>query len=278
MKSSILLCMLTLCLFFSGCTHEKLEPEYSQEETLVEGNSVSSVNVLATAGLQSLDDTQVTWGPGREVDDQNRPTACVKLQEEYGKYDAVFLTEEAGICLTFDEGYETGYTAGILDTLQEEGVSAVFFVTLDYARREPDLIRRMIDEGHTIGNHTAYHPNMTQISLEKAAENIQVLHDYIAQEFQYEMRLLRNPEGAFSEQTLALAQNMGYRSVLWSFAYSDWNVDQQPNAEEALQRLNNALHPGAVYLLHAVSKTNHDILREWIQEAKEEGYSFITLN
>ena len=277
MKSSILLCMLIVCLFFSACTHEKLEPEYSQEETLIEGNSVSSVNVLAMAELQFLDDTQVIWGPGREVDDQNRPTACVKLQEEYGKYDAVFLTQEQGICLTFDEGYEAGYTAGILDTLQEEGVSAVFFVTLDYAKKEPALIQRMIDEGHTIGNHTAYHPNMTQISLEKAAENIQVLHDYVYQKFQYEMRLLRNPEGAFSEQTLALAQNMGYRSVLWSFAYNDWNTDQQPSAEDALQRLTNALHPGAVYLLHAVSKTNHDILGEWIREAKAEGYSFITM-
>ena len=132
MKSSILLCMLIVCLFFSGCTHEKLEPEYSQEETLIEGNSVSSVNVLAMAELQFLDDTQVIWGPGREVDDQHRPTACVKLQEEYGKYDAVFLTQEQGICLTFDEGYEAGYTAGILDTLQEEGVSAVFFVTAPF--------------------------------------------------------------------------------------------------------------------------------------------------
>ena len=89
MKSSILLCMLIVCLFFSGCTHEKLEPEYSQEETLIEGNSVSSVNVLAMAELQSLDDTQVIWGPGREVDDQNRPTACVKLQEEYGNRGSV---------------------------------------------------------------------------------------------------------------------------------------------------------------------------------------------
>ena len=278
MKSSTLFCMLIVCLLFSGCTHEKLEPEYSQEETLVEGESGSSVNVLAAAELQSLDDTQVTWGPGREVDDQNRPTACVKLQEEYGQYDAMFLTEEEGICLTFDEGYEAGYTEGILDTLKEEGVSAVFFVTLDYAKREPELIQRMIDEGHTAGNHTAFHPNMTQISLEKAAENIQVLHDYICQEFQYEMKLFRNPEGAFSEQTLALVQNIGYRSVLWSFAYNDWNVNQQPNAEDALKRLTDALHPGAIYLLHAVSKTNHDILGEWIREAKAEGYNFITLN
>lgn len=278
MKSSILLCLLILCLVFSGCTHEKMEPEYSQEETLVEESLQPHIGALSMAKLQALDDGQVTWGPGREVDDQNRPTACVALQEEFGQYGAVFLTEEDGICLTFDEGYENGYTAGILDTLKEEEVSAVFFVTLDYAKREPDLIRRMIEEGHTVGNHTAYHPNMTEVSLEKAAENIQVLHDYVLQEFGYEMYLFRNPEGAFSEQTLALAQEMGYRSVLWSFAYNDWNVNDQPGEDTALKRLTGALHPGAVYLLHAVSKTNHDILGEWIRQTKAAGYSFVTLN
>ena len=179
--------------------------------------------------------------------------------------------------MTFDEGYENGFTADILDTLQEKQVPAVFFVTMDYVQDQPELVQRMIDEGHIVGNHSTTHPNMTTLSIEEAEAEIMELHEYVKEHFNYEMFLFRAPEGAFSHQSLAIAQYLGYQSVLWSFAYNDWNTDQQPSAEDALQRLTNALHPGAVYLLHAVSKTNHDILGEWIREAKAEGYSFITM-
>ncbi|MBQ7916145.1 MAG: polysaccharide deacetylase family protein, partial [Firmicutes bacterium] len=250
-----------------GCSDQKATPIYSQEETLVEGESGEDLEphtgALAISELGTLPDQQVTWGPGREVDELNRPTACINLQEQYAKYDAMFLTQSNGIWLTFDEGYENGYTAAILDTLKQEEVSAVFFVTLDYVKSEPELVQRMIDEGHVVGNHTAYHPNMTQVTLEKAAENIQVLHDYMLDEFGYTMTLFLNPEGAFSEQVLALTQSMGYKSVLWSFAYNDWNVNAQPNPDTALQKLTEALHPGAIYLLHAVSPTNAQILKDW---------------
>lgn len=276
--------VLLLCVMASGCSDERLEPIYSQEETLVRQDSDElsdtlepHTGALAVSELGTLSGSQVTWGPGREVDEYNRPTACVALQEQYGSYDAIFLNDQEGICLTFDEGYENGYTASILDTLKEEGVSAIFFVTLDYAKKEPELIQRMIDEGHIVGNHTAYHPNMTQVSLEKARENIQVLHDYIQENFDYTMTLFRNPEGAFSEQVLALTQEMDYRTVLWSFAYNDWNVKQQPDPDTALKKATAALHPGAVYLLHAVSATNDRILASWIQNAKEAGYEFVTL-
>ena len=154
----------------------------------------------------------------------------------------------------------------------------MFFVTLDYVKKEPELVRRMIDEGHVIGNHTAYHPNMTQVSLDKAQENIQILHDYVRENFDYTMTLFRNPEGAFSEQVLAMTREMGYKSVLWSFAYNDWNVQEQPNPENALKKLTDRMHPGAVYLLHAVSRTNDQILQQWIQNAKAAGYEFILLS
>ena len=272
------------CLLTAGCGEDqKADPIYSQEETLVQGESDEETSLaphtgaLASAQLGELDTKQVTWGPGREVDELNRPTACVSLQEQYGKYDAVFLTDQEGIWLTFDEGYENGYTASILDTLKEEEVPAVFFVTLDYVKKEPDLVRRMIDEGHTVGNHTAYHPNMTKSTREKAQEKIQVLHDYMQEEFQYTMTLFRNPEGAFSEQVLALTQSMGYKTVLWSYAYKDWDVKQQPDPQTALKNVTHGLHPGAVYLLHAVSSTNDQILKSFIEQARAEGYEFVQM-
>lgn len=276
--------IIAVCLLASGCGNGRIaEPIYSQDETLVQGTSDEETSLaphtgaLASAQLAELDTKQVTWGPGREMDEQNRPSACVSLQEQYGKYDAVFLSDQEGICLTFDEGYENGYTASILDTLKEQGVSAIFFVTLDYVKKEPDLVRRMIDEGHTVGNHTAYHPNMTKITLEKAQENIQVLHDYVQDEFQYTMTLFRNPEGAFSEQVLALTQSMGYKTVLWSFAYKDWDVKQQMDADTALKNVTKGLHPGAVYLLHAVSSTNDQILKSFIEQTRAAGYDFVQL-
>lgn len=279
-KQGVLLILLCFVWSTAGCGERYTEPAYSQEETLVrEEDSLSPhTGALVTLDTEPLSSEQVVWGPGREMDAENRPTACVDLQEKYGQYGAVFLTEEDGICLTFDEGYENGYTASILDTLQEEQVPAVFFVTLDYVKKEPDLVRRMIDEGHAVGNHTAYHPNMTQVSLDKAQENIQILHDYVLEKFDYTMTLFRNPEGAFSEQVLAMTQKMGYKSVLWSFAYNDWNVQEQPNPETSLKKLTDRMHPGAVYLLHAVSRTNDQILQQWIQNAKAAGYEFILLS
>ncbi len=274
--------LILFCFVWSaaGCGNRYTEPAYSQEETLVRGEDSLSphTGALVTLDTERLSSEQVVWGPGREMDAENRPTACVELQEKYGRYGAVFLTEEEGICLTFDEGYENGYTASILDTLREEQIPAVFFVTLDYVKKEPELVRRMIDEGHAVGNHTAYHPNMTQISLDKAQENIQILHDYVRENFDYTMTLFRNPEGAFSEQVLAMTQEMGYKSVLWSFAYNDWNVQEQPNPETSLKKLTDRMHPGAVYLLHAVSRTNDQILQQWIQNAKAAGYEFILLS
>ncbi len=274
--------LILFCFVWSaaGCGNRYTEPAYSQEETLVQGEDSLSphTGALVTLDAERLSSEQVVWGPGREMDAENRPTACVELQEKYGRYGAVFLTEEEGICLTFDEGYENGYTASILDTLREEQIPAVFFVTLDYVKKEPELVRRMIDEGHAVGNHTAYHPNMTQISLDKAQENIQILHDYVRENFDYTMTLFRNPEGAFSEQVLAMTQEMGYKSVLWSFAYNDWNVQEQPNPETSLKKLTDRMHSGAVYLLHAVSSTNDQILQQWIQNAKAAGYEFILLS
>ncbi len=228
--------------------------------------------------LSQLDTKQVTWGPGKNLDENGRPVSCVNLQEQYGEYSADFvrLGEEYDhkVYLTFDEGYENGYTGAILDTLKEKGVTAVFFVTLPYAKQEPELIQRMIDEGHVVGNHTARHPNMTGCSPEKAYDEVGDLHTYLQENFGYDMYLFRFPQGAFSQQNLALLQAMGYRSVFWSFAYADWDPNKQPAPETAKTKLMATLHSGEIFLLHAVSKTNTEILGDFIDQVRAAGYSF----
>ena len=184
--------------------------------------------------------------------------------------------EQNRIYLTFDEGYENGYTAKILDVLKEKECPAVFFVTMPYVRQQPDLIKRMIDEGHIVGNHSVNHPSAGLPSQSKweQEQELLVLHDYVKTQFGYEMKLFRYPAGVFSEQSLAIVQNLGYTSVFWSFAYKDWDISAQPVEAESLKKLTDRLHPGAIYLLHAVSSTNANILGAFIDEARNQGYEF----
>ena len=224
--------------------------------------------------IKDYSSDSVTWGPGN-IKDHKRPTDPENLQNKYGELNAQWLLPEGkSICLTFDEGYENGYTAQILDTLAEKNIKAIFFCTYDYVKDNPTLVRRMINEGHIVGNHSYNHYNMTQIDLETASDEITMMHDYVAQMFQYEMKYFRFPEGAFSEQTIALAADLGYRSVFWSFAYADWDRDNQPDEAEAYNRITSSVHDGEIMLLHAVSKSNADILGRVIDDIEKEGYTF----
>ena len=244
-------------------------------EPLPEGVLIPEDSILTEEEISNLDSKPITWGPGRILDGQGRPEACVNLQSQYGKYSSWFIGEEEKIIyLTFDEGYENGFTAQILDTLKEKKVSAIFFVTMDYVKNEPQLIQRMIDEGHIVGNHTTHHPNMTKLSIQEAKQEVQELHEYVYENFGYEMTLYRAPEGAISEQSMALIQSLGYQNVLWSFAYQDWNVNQQMDPELALKKAVESVHPGAIYLFHAVGKTNAVIMDEFIQRVQDQGYKF----
>ncbi|MCQ4896474.1 polysaccharide deacetylase family protein [Anaerotruncus sp. DFI.9.16] len=223
--------------------------------------------------IGALGSDQVKWGPGVLVDEANRTTEPQVHQEEYGQYGAYFIAPaDCGkFYLTFDEGYENGYTPQILDVLKEKNVSAVFFVTLPFVKSSPDLVRRMIDEGHVVGNHTSHHWSPTQKSLDDAYADIKELHDYMLENFDYEMTLYRPPEGAFSEQTLAMVQQTGYTTVLWSFAYKDWDPNNQPGVDTARERTEKFIHEGAIYLLHAVSHDNAEILGDLIDEVRARG-------
>lgn len=223
--------------------------------------------------IGALENTAVTWGPGVQVDENNRTLGSIQMQEQYEKYCAYFIAPETSdkVYLTFDEGYENGYTSVILDVLKEKQVSAVFFVTMDYVKTQPELVQRMIDEGHIVGNHSTHHPNFTAISPEKGMEEIKELHDYMLENYSYQMTLFRPPEGAFSVQSLSLAQSMGYQNVFWSFAYADWDPNNQVGYDAAFERTTKFIHPGAIYLLHAVSKDNSQILGPLIDEIRARG-------
>lgn len=229
--------------------------------------------------IASLPSAQVQWGPGTRLDKDGRPEEPVLRQTQFGKYGAYFIGPDNGkIYLTFDEGYENGYTESILNTLKDKRVSAVFFITQPYAKSNPQLVQRMIDEGHIVGNHSTKHPNMTTISLDECKTEIMTLHDYVLQNFGYEMWLFRPPEGAFSEQTLALTHSLGYLNVLWSFAYKDWDVNNQTGYDAALAATTKSPHSGGIYLLHAVSKDNDAILGTFIDTLRAEGYEFSTFD
>lgn len=238
--------------------------------------------LYSRAELESLDSTVQEYGPGY-TSGGKRPEYAVSDQKKYEKYGANFIApDNSTVYLTFDCGYEYTHadeagnkirvTEWILDTLKEKNVQAVFFVTMDYVTKQPDLVRRMIDEGHAVGNHSTTHPNIPSLSVDRIEEEIMTLHDYVKEHFGYEMHLFRPPEGKYSMQSLAVAQNLGYKTVHWSFAYADWDPANQPSVEKGLATVTGRHHNGAIYLLHAVSVTNATILADVIDFMVEQGY------
>lgn len=202
------------------------------------------------------------------------PAGSRALEAYGGKY--IGDTNEKTIYLTFDEGYENGYTSQILDVLQENNVKAIFFITGDYLKREPELVRRMIEEGHEVGNHTMSHPSMPSLSSEKIEEEILSLSNELYGKFGVSTRLLRPPKGEYNEKVLKTAADISHRCILWSFAYKDWLTDEQKGAEYAYNSVMPNLHNGAVLLLHAVSADNAAALDRIIKDAVNAGYRFGT--
>ena len=254
----------------------------TEEEPPESVSDVSDMIEPLTAEIQrdysALDTECHGYGQGVRFDELNRPKGAVEFNNGYSKYNAVAIndTDEKVICLTFDQGYENGFTSVILDTLKEKGVKATFFVVGDYAERQPELVKRMVDEGHTVGSHSVNHYSMPELSVEQSADEIMGLHEYILEHFGVQMTLFRPPKGEYSEQSLAITGDLGYKTVLWSFAYADWDTKNQPDCEASLQKLIERAHPGAIYLLHSVSETNATILGDFIDAMLADGYTFST--
>ncbi len=277
MKKLIVL-ISALSLIVCGCSAS--DESQTDESSLLEGTPANiTTEGVKMESYENLSNTVHGWGQGKQFNEMNIPTSCIEFQQKYGKYNASFIKEDCGntIYLTFDEGYENGYTSAILDVLKEKNVPAVFFVTGDYVEASPELVERMIEEGHAVGNHTLTHPSMPLLSEEEMASEINELDSLVEEQFGYQMNLFRPPKGEFSEESLAVTQAQGYQSVFWSFAYADWDTNDQPNPEEAVKTLTERLHPGGIYLLHAVSSTNAEILGEFIDNARAAGYEFALL-
>ena len=198
------------------------------------------------------------------------------------KYDAAYLgdTTRKVIYLTFDAGYENGATAQILDTLKKHNVPAAFFLVGNYIQRNADLVRRMVEEGHIVGNHTMHHHDMSKLSDQTDfARELTALEDLFRETTGKEMpKYYRPPQGIYSEENLKMAKDLGYKTVFWSLAYVDWNNDAQPTAEEAFGKLLPRTHSGAVVLLHSTSATNAKILDELLTKWEQMGYTFASID
>ena len=243
------------------------------------GNRQETQEAVRTSSGQVLSNKKIGWGIKRN-DNHEQPdlgSENKRLIEENGDI-AIGNKNYKFVYLTFDQGYEAGYTAKILDILKENNVSATFFITGHYLNSQPELVKRMIDEGHIIGNHTVNHPSMPDVDDSKLKEEITKLHTAVYEKFGYEMKYLRPPKGEYSQRTLAITRSLGYTTVMWSFAYDDWDENKQGREKYAKEKILSNLHNGEVILLHATSKDNCNILDEIIKAIKAQGYEFKSLN
>ena len=234
------------------------------------GNDIA----VAVSG-STLSNKKMGWGVKRNKN-QVQPDLG-KYKQIIDKYDGIAMgnPNDKIVYLTFDAGYEAGYTPQILDVLKENNVKATFFITAYYLDSKPELVKRMLDEGHIVGNHTVNHYSLPDISDDKIKKEIQDLHVAIYDKFGYEMKYFRPPKGEFSERTLEITRSLGYTSVMWSLAYDDYTDSAKAKGDDyAKSMILNNIHPGAVILLHSTSKINADVLDYCIKEIKNMGYEF----
>jgi len=257
------------------------------------GNLIKNCRLLVFVGLFCVVSLSVCWyASGRAVlqtgswgisfQEEGEAPVGNASQTALSQYDAVFLgdTGEKCLCLTFDAGYENGYTAQILDVLRAHQVPAAFFLVGNYLERNPELVKRMVEEGHTVGNHTWSHPDMSRITDRAAfTEELEQVENLYRQITGQELeKYYRPPQGIYSEENLAMAKELGYKTVFWSLAYVDWNNDAQPTPEEAFSKLIPRTHDGAVVLLHSTSQTNAAILDELLTKWEDMGYTFLPVS
>lgn len=278
------------CLDKSENETAKSKESQSEEETTSEEINVKDMNTIEKARYY-MENKNVVAGTDYNVYDntlyswwfkRNDEHAKVGCQEDFdiAQFDAYYLapTDEKIIYITFDCGYENGFTPDMLDVLKEEQVPAAFFVTQTFIRDNVDLVKRMKEEGHLVCNHTVTHPCMPAKSIEEQQTELAKCEQYMKEATGYDMDLFfRPPRGEYSQRTLQMAKDMGYVTVFWSMAYLDYDVNNQPSAEHVINHFGKYHHPGAIPLIHNVSKANHDALRSVLELLKNEGYSFGSL-
>ena len=241
---------------------------------------VIATSVNADTKVEQLNmNTKICFGLKRGLNHE-RPDLGAKNMELFNKYGVLAIGSEnsKNIYITFDLGYEAGYTENILDTLKSNGVKATFFITAHYLNTNTDLVKRMIEEGHIVGNHTVNHKVLPDISEAEIEKEIMDLHTILYEKTGYEMKYVRPPKGEYSEYVLKKCNELGYKTVMWSFAYDDWDENKQGRTEYGKEKILSNLHNGEIMLLHGTSKDNMEILDECIKEIKKEGYTIKSLD
>ena len=235
-------------------------------------------NVIETIATTSTDN-KIEWGIKRNNN---------HMQPDVGTQNKKVLEENGGICLgnkdkkyvylTFDAGYEAGYTKNILQILKENEVPATFFITAHYLNTQEELVKQMLEEGHLVGNHTVNHKSMPELTDEQIKKEVMDLHQAVYEKFAYDMRFLRPPKGEYSERSVKATNALGYKTVMWSFAYEDWDENKQPSEDDAKEKILSNVHNGEIMLLHSNSKTNMSVLSAIIKEIESMGYEFKSLD
>lgn len=261
-----------------------------RKKKLLRLTSLAAVLAVAIAGLgvtsKLLDKNAVSTSAdgnwGLSFQQAGQPPVANATADYLKKFDAYYAedTKEKVLYLTFDAGYENGNTAKILDALKKHQAPAAFFLVGNYLKTSPELVKRMVKEGHIVGNHTFHHPDMSQIStMETFSKELGDLEKLYQQTTGQEMKkFYRPPQGRYSEKNLEMAKKLGYHTIFWSLAYVDWYESQQPTREEAFKKLIPRVHPGAIVLLHSTSRTNAQILDELLTKWEELGYTFRSLD
>lgn len=259
MKKMIILT--TILTIFAACT-----AIVNNEETV-------------TTSTGTINNKTIGWGIKRN-DNHDQPDVGMQNKKILEENNGICLgsNEKKNIYLTFDEGYEAGYTPKILETLKNNNVKATFFITAHYVNTQEELVKQMISEGHIIGNHTVNHKSMPTLTDEQIKTEVMDLHQVMLEKFNYEMKYIRPPKGEYSERTIIETNKLGYKTVMWSFAYEDWNENKQPDEEKSKEKILKNLHNGEIMLLHGNSKTNTNILDTIIKETKNMGYEFKSLD
>lgn len=236
--------------------------------------------ILLTPKVLATSTRSYGWGLPKHPTGE-RPDPGRLYEELLSKHNALYIDKinDDHIYLTFDAGYEQGYTEMILDVLKEERVPALFFLTGQYLEKETDIVKRMVKEGHIIGNHTYYHPDLTRLSKEEYAKDLKKFEDKYYEITNRKLaKILRPPSGTFSDRSLQIADELGYYTVFWSLAYKDWDVNAQKGADYAYNSVMKRIHPGAIILLHNVSEDNATALKRIIRDLKDKGYEFKSID
>jgi len=274
----VALVVFTICLYVIPVPLLTYQISFKNEVTgrLTEGSDEIPSQPPLIAGNSGSYNTLRSWGIVRGKSPGEIPRADPGAPEILSRYQSIYLgdTNEKIIYLTFDEGYENGYTAKILDVLYDNGVNAIFFITGPYLEKQDELIRRMLDEGHAVGNHSVNHKSLPMLDDAELEKEVTELERRFLEKFGGDMVFLRPPKGEYSERSLGLTTRLGYVNVFWSFAYDDWSVNNQRGWQYAYNKVINNLHNGAILLLHAVSSDNAEALDAIIKEAKNQGYVF----